>query len=59
MFRKGLKYPRHPLTAAVLSGLLLASASAFAQDAATTELSRVTVTGSLIPQTEIENHTRC
>ncbi len=57
MFRKGLKYPRHPLTAAVLSGLLLASASAFAQDAATTELSRVTVTGSLIPQTEIENHT--
>jgi len=57
MFRKGLKYPRHPLTAAILSGLLFASAGALAQDAATTDLSRVTVTGSLIPQTEIENQT--
>ncbi|WP_312239344.1 TonB-dependent receptor [Stenotrophomonas sp.] len=57
MSRQGFLFSRHPLTAAVLSGLLFASTSALAQDAATTELSRVTVTGSLIPQTEIENHT--
>ncbi|NYF34364.1 TonB-dependent receptor [Stenotrophomonas sp. JAI102] len=49
---------RHPLTAAVLTGMLLTSAvTAFAQDSSTTNLDKVTVTGSLIPQTEIETHT--
>jgi len=48
---------RHPLTLALL-GTLLASGTALAQSGnAPTQLDRVTVTGSLIPQTEIENHT--
>ncbi len=48
---------RHPLTLALL-GTLLASGTALAQsNNAPTQLDRVTVTGSLIPQTEIENHT--
>ncbi|WP_333622635.1 Plug domain-containing protein, partial [Stenotrophomonas indicatrix] len=57
MSRNG--FPRHPLTRAVLSGLILASSSAIAlaQDNTPTDLGRVTVTGSLIPQTQIENHT--
>ncbi|WP_312708445.1 TonB-dependent receptor plug domain-containing protein, partial [Stenotrophomonas sp.] len=55
---QGLKISRHPLTAAVLSGLLFVSASALAQDnEPATNLDRVTVTGSLIPQTQIETHT--
>ncbi|WP_312785554.1 TonB-dependent receptor domain-containing protein [Stenotrophomonas indicatrix] len=57
MSRNG--FPRHPLTRAVLSGLILASSSAIAlaQENTPTDLGRVTVTGSLIPQTQIENHT--
>jgi iron complex outermembrane receptor protein len=57
MSRQGNSISRHPLAAAVLTGLLLTSATVFAQDNAATNLDRVTVTGSLIPQTEIENHT--
>ncbi|KAG1449591.1 hypothetical protein G6F57_016586 [Rhizopus arrhizus] len=61
MSRSRFLFPRHPLTCAVLSGLFLASAStgALAQDSksAATNLDRVTVTGSLIPQTQIENQT--
>ncbi|WP_423179070.1 MULTISPECIES: TonB-dependent receptor domain-containing protein [unclassified Stenotrophomonas] len=57
MSRNG--FPRHPLTRAILSGLILAgsSAIALAQENTPTDLGRVTVTGSLIPQTQIENHT--
>jgi len=57
MSRQGNSISRHPLVAAVLTGLLLTSATVFAQDNAATNLDRVSVTGSLIPQTEIENHT--
>ncbi|WP_312002518.1 TonB-dependent receptor plug domain-containing protein, partial [Stenotrophomonas sepilia] len=57
MSRQRSTLSRHPLTLALL-GTLLASGTALAQDGnAPTQLDRVTVTGSLIPQTEIENHT--
>jgi outer membrane receptor protein involved in Fe transport len=48
---------RHPLAIALFSSLVAAATPAIAQDAATTSLDRVTVTGSLIPQTDIETHT--
>jgi outer membrane receptor protein involved in Fe transport len=48
---------RHPLAIALFSSLVAATTPAIAQDAATTSLDRVTVTGSLIPQTDIETHT--
>lgn len=47
----------HPLAFALFSSLAAAATPAIAQDAATTSLDRVTVTGSLIPQTDIETHT--
>jgi len=61
MSRRHFAFSRHPLTHAVLASLLLAgtSATAVAQDSSktATNLDRVTVTGSLIPQTQIENQT--
>ncbi|GAB3054922.1 TonB-dependent receptor domain-containing protein [Stenotrophomonas tumulicola] len=47
---------RHPLTIALFASLIAVSSPVLAQDAPTS-LDRVTVTGSLIPQTEIETHT--
>ncbi|MBH1508840.1 MULTISPECIES: TonB-dependent receptor domain-containing protein [Stenotrophomonas] len=61
MSRRRFAFSRHPLTHAVVASLLLAgtSATAVAQDSskAATNLDRVTVTGSLIPQTQIETQT--
>lgn len=61
MSRRRFAFSHHPLTHAVACGLLLAGSSAtvLAQDSskAATNLDRVTVTGSLIPQTQIENQT--
>ncbi len=49
---------RHPLSLALFGSLLATALPAFAQDSReTTDLGRVTVTGSLIPQTKVENHT--
>lgn len=47
---------RHPLALALFASLA-AVTPVLAQDANPTSLDRVTVTGSLIPQTEIETHT--
>jgi len=57
MSRQPASFARNTLTLALLLGLTATTGAAFAQDSGTTQLDRVTVTGSLIPQTEIENHT--
>ncbi|MBK0011662.1 TonB-dependent receptor [Stenotrophomonas sp. S41] len=58
MIRRRTNVVRHPLSLALLGSLLATALPAFAQDSKeTTDLGRVTVTGSLIPQTQVENHT--